>query len=1397
MTLAGYEFDCGGIEMRHTQRGDMLYGDSAVCGSVEAGYLSDLGCVRTGGTDLASDCEEIVPDSEDEEVGRQEVVDEARARLVSGLGIDTIIGNESIRSKNQGPFINGLAADVEEQGIVADSEEECDTGYMKKFGNSAHRCLANALDSSANGSLDVGLLKHPFMAGGGRVMNEHERIFSNHDIFSKKGSECLNESQQPGESSQADALKFVDNFVKCNDFELSSKGVKVKQTSPPKSCSKGVKVLAQKISNRTAAAAFSSYNWIDREPNKQGGLFNRSDVLFYSRQRMRRANNKPVITAMKSNNANICSVSSIQQEKQEVANHSSETNGEVQTGETFIYASEEVKQLAEVPISIVRDVDHNSNVETRTKQGDPGTDEGCENETFDDVFNTQVAAAVLETLSFEPPKKCSGYILSESLQTIITDNPKDSMEKVTKLGPSSPRNGKFSVCRQNGDRLKLKNRTCGKACSEKSAFIENGVKKMRHVDPHFSFRQGDKPCNEKIVSDKLSGKTAVERKGNQAASEFIKEVYEKPPIISLDSEQCCSFSKPYFDTKFSTSLSPLRWMSKAQQSSGLKTKDGTKDLVNTYKRRRSAMLRKENRNPNVSSDLAEFKSNIASTKEPEEEDLSHVTPFSCIDLNKLIIPKGKRKSRGSIKLKHLDTIGNVRSEADTEKEVKCPLAKKYKPTNHWAEPAWLKFSRKRRTSAAHNKQANGIDSCKAEHSKRFSSDLNESRSCVGGGKDAIFADSNTFNGSNSLTSVSSNSRIMPPVSSLNSAYYESSRPKKMPKPSLIRELVQLEFSDIPLDSSCKNLRRRKHIANVRVLARLGISIATSASDATHFVTNTFSRTKNMLEAIALGIPIVTELWLENCAQAGCLVDEKNYILKDARKEKEIGFSLSASLAKAARHPLLKDCKVFITTNIKPDKDMLISLVKMVQGEVVEITKNYEIPENVIVLSCQEDYSLCMPFLDKGIPVYHSELLLNGIVTQKLELKRIRSRDGLERVTIDNSKSATISDLKSSIESQLRVPIQSQTLSTNQNLLLAKTPSDAALFTDMVNPHAPLASLNLSHGSMVYLAYEGERNVAGRPAVFTPAGSFGKKMTMDDLIAKQMRVSRQEQPNCELVSFDRDAANGFQQYVNETLAFAIKRGGFMYGVVTEEGKVEVNFIYEPPQDGSEEVLTLLRDPEEEKLVDAIAMGLGMRRVGFIFTQTVSQDKKDYTLSNREVLQAAELHAEGGIKEWVTAIVKLEVNEDGGADVHFEAFQLSDTCVKLFKEDWFETEIGEDDDPKLSKMKKDVVVGVKDTKEVDNDFFLVVVKIADHQGPLSSSFPVENRITSVTLRALKNHLDRARNMPFVKRISDFHLLLLIARYFDINNDIPTITEYVLQQKPIPEGYQLIIESLANAS
>ncbi|PKA62273.1 NPL4-like protein 2 [Apostasia shenzhenica] len=329
--------------------------------------------------------------------------------------------------------------------------------------------------------------------------------------------------------------------------------------------------------------------------------------------------------------------------------------------------------------------------------------------------------------------------------------------------------------------------------------------------------------------------------------------------------------------------------------------------------------------------------------------------------------------------------------------------------------------------------------------------------------------------------------------------------------------------------------------------------------------------------------------------------------------------------------------------------------------------------------------------------------------------RVRSRDGLERVAVSDPNSATVYSLKTLIQSQLDIPVPAQILSRDRNLLLAKSASAAGALSDLTDPSASLSTVGISHGSVIFLFYEGERSVRGPigAATVTPAGSFGRKMTMDDLIARQMRVTRQENPHCESASFDRDAAHAFQRYVNETLAFAIKRGGFMYGRVGEGGAVEVDFIYEPPQAGTEDALVLLRDLEEEKLVEAIAIGLGMRRVGFVFTQAIGREGKgEYTMSRREVIQAAELQTEGEIKEWVTAVVKLEVNEDGVADVHFEAFQMSDICVKLFKEGWLDKE-DVDGDPKVSKMKKDVMVGVKDVREVDNDFFLVPVKISDHQ------------------------------------------------------------------------------------
>ncbi|KAK6146147.1 hypothetical protein DH2020_020016 [Rehmannia glutinosa] len=245
-------------------------------------------------------------------------------------------------------------------------------------------------------------------------------------------------------------------------------------------------------------------------------------------------------------------------------------------------------------------------------------------------------------------------------------------------------------------------------------------------------------------------------------------------------------------------------------------------------------------------------------------------------------------------------------------------------------------------------------------------------------------------------------------------YHKQSCRKNLSRLSLITEINNLVSGSPGSYGGMKESRKRKDITNIRVLfsqhldedvikqqkkilTRLGGAVASFMSDATHFVADEFVRTRNMLEAIASGKPVVTHLWLESCGQASCLIDEKNYILRDSRKEKEFGFSLPVSLSRACQHPLLQGQKVLVTPNTKPGKDILANLVKAVHGLAVErlgrsVLKAEKLPDDLLILSCEEDYDVCVPFLEKGGAVYSSELLLNGIVKQKLEYERHRLFD---------------------------------------------------------------------------------------------------------------------------------------------------------------------------------------------------------------------------------------------------------------------------------------------------------------------------------------------------------------------------------------------------------------------
>ena len=106
------------------------------------------------------------------------------------------------------------------------------------------------------------------------------------------------------------------------------------------------------------------------------------------------------------------------------------------------------------------------------------------------------------------------------------------------------------------------------------------------------------------------------------------------------------------------------------------------------------------------------------------------------------------------------------------------------------------------------------------------------------------------------------------------------------------------------------------------------------------------------------------------------------------------------------------------------------------------------------------------------------------------------------------------------------------------------------------------------------------------------------------------------------------------------------------------------------------------------------------------------------------------------------------------------------MRLWKEGWFQPEDGPSGtsvllNPSEPKNATPVILAGKDVGEVDNDYFLIPVGIRDHEGPLGSSFAIENRLLPQGKAELKAHLQARSPLPYSKRLADFHLLLFLAK------------------------------------
>ncbi|XP_046391549.1 nuclear protein localization protein 4 homolog [Ischnura elegans] len=282
----------------------------------------------------------------------------------------------------------------------------------------------------------------------------------------------------------------------------------------------------------------------------------------------------------------------------------------------------------------------------------------------------------------------------------------------------------------------------------------------------------------------------------------------------------------------------------------------------------------------------------------------------------------------------------------------------------------------------------------------------------------------------------------------------------------------------------------------------------------------------------------------------------------------------------------------------------------------------------------------------------------------------------------------------------------------------------------------------------------------------------------------------------------------ERFLNYWRTTGHQRIGFLYGNYEVHTDVPLGIratvaaIYEPPQESTRDSVSLLPDEREDD-VENLAFQIGLRRVGWIFTDLVADDIKKGTVKHFRNIEGHFLSAEECIMAGTfqnkhpnpcrfsqngyfgSKFVTVCVTGDASNQVHMEGYQISNQCMALVRDDCF---VPTKDAPELGYVREssdrqyvpDVYYKEKDSygnevprlaRPLPVEYLLVDVPASTplnplftfHCDPAVESFPVENRLVDGHIQdfnALTTYLSQFRDGDFFKAVSDFHLLLYIS-------------------------------------
>ncbi|XP_033928327.1 mediator of DNA damage checkpoint protein 1, partial [Melopsittacus undulatus] len=169
------------------------------------------------------------------------------------------------------------------------------------------------------------------------------------------------------------------------------------------------------------------------------------------------------------------------------------------------------------------------------------------------------------------------------------------------------------------------------------------------------------------------------------------------------------------------------------------------------------------------------------------------------------------------------------------------------------------------------------------------------------------------------------------------------------------------------------------------LLSLGGSVASSVLDCTHLVTDRVRRTIKFLCALGRGVPIVTPLWIQKSASTGRILPPGPFLVQDPQQEQHFGFSLAQALQRARRQPLLRGYEIHVTPSVRPEPEHMKDIITCSGGTFLPTMPSTYRPRRVVV-SCPADSWCWTPALSSHLPLASVELVLTGLLRQRLQLQ---------------------------------------------------------------------------------------------------------------------------------------------------------------------------------------------------------------------------------------------------------------------------------------------------------------------------------------------------------------------------------------------------------------------------